>query len=184
MSLCSTTCRACTGRNFQHCKVDGCHQTFGGITLGDSHRVLVGSYVLAKPTSKSRPGTVRRFSSEEEVPDKWVLVSVGNNTYRCLTVEEMQAKGWRLVKDVWRGPETEAWWDRDKDTEDYHAAALGDEPEPEDVIDETTPVFDNEDVVLDEEPITEPVQDPLPLDDGLPSLDDILADWDAAAALL
>lgn len=40
MSTCSPTCvKPRPGSNAQHCKVEGCHQTFGGTGAGDLHRV-------------------------------------------------------------------------------------------------------------------------------------------------
>lgn len=31
--------------------------------------------------------------------------SYADNSRRCLTAEEMTEKGWRLIRDVWHGPE-------------------------------------------------------------------------------
>lgn len=61
------TCHTCgaswTGSRIEHCKAPGCHQSFTGTTAGDMHRT--GDHA----------------------------VSVGPNRRRCLTAEEMEARG-------------------------------------------------------------------------------------------
>ena len=145
MSACTSTCRATTGKRFEHCKVDGCHHTFSGGGTGDGHRVFDHTYVLAKPSTKAKPSTVQRFATEEDVPEGWSLLSVGNVVRRCLTEEEMAAKGWRIVDGVVRGPESDRkWWDKtdDEDTPEYFEAVIGNEPVPEDLIEEASPLDD------------------------------------------
>ena len=98
----------------QHCKV--CHQTFSGASLADDHRERVGTYVLAKPTLKSKNSELQRFQVLGFVPDKWVVVSEGNSLYRCLDVTEMSQRKWRLMDGVWRGPEVPEelrWWKKE-----------------------------------------------------------------------
>lgn len=137
MSACTSACRACTGRRFEHCKC--CHRTFAGNTLGDGHRVLVGTFVIAKPTLKSKASTAQHFESEELVPKGWVIQSVGNIRKRCITDEELAERGWRVVKGVVRGPQMEkGWWVKDDEASEDPEAVLGNESDPEDPVDETS----------------------------------------------
>lgn len=153
MSLCQDTCKKPSGMRMEHCKVSGCHQTFGGHTMADAHRVSAGSYVLAAPTLK---GKDERFPTEAAVPSGWVVHSIANEMYRCLSVEEMLAKGWRDDEGVWKGPklEGEGWWvDHSDPIRDSHGE-VDSLDKGETLKDDTTqPV------------ITEPEQDPLDIDE-------------------
>ena len=82
----------------QRCMV--CGEVFGGTTAGDTHRVFDHSYVVARVG-----GHVRRFDSVEAVPDGGRVLSVGNVVNRCLSVEQMIAKGLRLnARGSWVRP--------------------------------------------------------------------------------
>lgn len=149
MSACTTDCRACTGKRFEHCKC--CHRTFGGNSLGDAHRVLVETYVVAKPTLKSRNSEARHFATEEDVPKGWVTQSVGNIRKRCLTDAELAAKGWRIVNGVVRGPQ---WADNPWTKKDELAEEI------ESVLDAEVRRMDDDTLLPGED------SEALPLDEG------------------
>lgn len=86
-----------------------CHARFAGHTAGDHHRIVVSTYDLLRNRAT---GELRRVASGERI-DGWRVASSGNQIRRCLTSDEMTAKGWRQDDlDRWKQPGT---WKPDTD---------------------------------------------------------------------
>lgn len=77
------------GTKVQRCTV--CEEVFTSPKSGDKHRVIAGHYDLIRIDGKLV--RVGRESGEPVVPDGGVLVSQGNQIRRCLTPDEMRARG-------------------------------------------------------------------------------------------
>lgn len=84
------------GSRAQRCPV--CHQSFGGTTSGDLHRVLTGTHDLHR-TPEGR--TVRLAPGTQPAKGSRVL-SVANQIRRCLDASELEAGGLHLnSRGVW-----------------------------------------------------------------------------------
>lgn len=117
------------------------------------------------------------------MPKGWVIQSVGNIRKRCITDEELAERGWRVVKGVVRGPQMEkGWWVKDDEASEDPEAVLGNEPDPEDPVEETS-VLDAEAHQMDDDLLL--LDELLPVEAGedsegpvarLDALDELLLD--------
>lgn len=112
---CEAACREMSSRlrgKQQQCPV--CREVFTGPTAADAHRIVADTYDLIRVDGR----LVRTELKLDEkgrrlVPAGGSLVSVGNQLRRCLTRDELAAKGlvlddrgrWRFAPSAARG-----WW--------------------------------------------------------------------------
>lgn len=95
----------------EQCRV--CYETFTGSSAADAHRIVARTYDLVRIEGK----LIRTLLERDEhgrviVPAKVRLVSSGNQVRRCLTPDEIEAKGFRRNKrGQWgrHGADGE-WW--------------------------------------------------------------------------
>ena len=91
----ASTCDTCksrwTGGNVEHCLA--CHLSFTGTRAGDKHRVVYSVYTVNRLKDK----TIKHLEDGLPLPKGAKIISVGNHRFRCLTEDEMLARG--MVKN-------------------------------------------------------------------------------------